>query len=245
MNNATVFNKVLNPRRNTVVQLARQVAGLFLPDLCAGCDRPLMRHEMSLCQACLDDLPLTRAMNDPDNSVASLFKGRVQLEAAGALLRFDRAGKVQRILHRLKYRSDEGAGLALGRLMGRELKACDRFATVDTVMAVPLHASKERARGFNQSQVLVNGILEEWPLRKAHHALMRVARTPSQTRKGRLDRWRNVKEAFQLEGAEDLRGAHVLVVDDVVTTGATLESCVRVLQTVPHVRVSVCAAACA
>lgn len=184
-------------------------------------------------------------MNDPYNSVASLFKGRIQLEAAGALLRFDRAGKVQRILHRLKYQADEGAGLALGRLLGKELKCCDRFSSVTTVMAVPLHASKERARGFNQSQVIVTGLLEEWPLRKARHALMRVTRTPSQTRKGRLDRWRNVKEAFQLEGAEELRGAHVLLVDDVVTTGATLESCVRVLQTIPDLRVSVCAAACA
>ena len=184
-------------------------------------------------------------MNDPDNAVSSLFKGRVPLTAAGALLRFDRSGKVQRILHHLKYKGDEGAGLALGRLMGQELKKSDRFAGVDTLMAVPLHASKERARGFNQSQVIVNGILEEWPLRIVHQELMRVTRTPSQTHKGRLDRWQNVKEAFQLAGAETLMGAHVLLVDDVVTTGATLESCVRTLLGVPEVRVSVCAAACA
>lgn len=221
------------------------MGGLFLPDLCAGCDRPLMRREMGLCGVCASDLPLTRAWDDPDNSVASLFKGRVLLEHAAALMRFDRHGRVQHILHRLKYQGDTNAGLALGRLMGDTLKGSERFRTIDTVMAVPLHPGKERARGFNQAQVIVDGIVEQHPLRTVKKELLRVVKTPSQTRKGRVERWHNVKEAFQLAGTEALAGAHLLLVDDVVTTGATLESCVHTLSAVPGIKLSVFTVACA
>lgn len=243
--NDTVFNKVLNPALSAAGRMWWQVSGLFLPDLCAGCERPLLRHEQSLCRHCLNDLPLTHSIDDPHNRVASLFKGRVELEAAGALLGFDRDGKVQRILHRLKYKGDTGAGLALGRLMGQALKQSEAFSKVDTVMAVPLHRNKVRMRGFNQSQLLVDGLREEWPIRATGHELMRVTRTPSQTRKSRLERWRNVKDAFELAQPGALVGAHLLLVDDVVTTGATLESCIHVLSAVPGIRLSVFAAACA
>ena len=204
-----------------------------------------MRHELGLCAHCLDDLPLTHALEDPRNSVAALFMGRVLLENAAALMRFDRAGRVQRILHRLKYQGDTHAGMALGRLMGTALKESARFRGVDTVMAVPLHASKERVRGFNQAQVIVDGLVEAFPLRTVKKELLRVVKTPTQTHKGRLQRWQNVKEAFQLAHPEALAGAHLLLVDDVVTTGATLEGCIKALSVVPDLRLSVLAVACA
>ena len=191
------------------------------------------------------ELPLTRFHDDPHNRVEQLFKGRVQLVAASALLHFNAKGRVQHILHRIKYKHDRDAGVFLGALMGEALKNSERFATVDTLLAVPLHKKKERSRGFNQSQLLVEGIQQVWELDSAGRELMRVVRTPSQTKRGRLDRWLNVKEAFHLPDPEALRGKHVLIVDDVVTTGATIEGCVKALEAVPDLRISLFTAACA
>lgn len=126
-----------------------------------------------------------------------------------------------------------------------ELMTSARFDTVDLLMAVPLHPRKERQRGYNQSQVLVEGMRQAWPLATADRSLMRIVRTTTQTRKGRLDRWRNVKEAFEVGDPGALAGRHVLLVDDVVTTGATLEGCIAALSAVPDLRISVCTVACA
>lgn len=204
-----------------------------------------MRLEEFLCARCELELPRTRFHDDPDNRVEQLFKGKLRLHAASALLHFSATGRVQQILHRIKYQHDRDGGVALGKAMGAELKTCSRFATVDTLMAVPLHRNKERVRGYNQSELLVEGIQQEWPLPSAGRELMRVVRTPSQTKRGRLDRWLNVKEAFHLPDPEALKGKHILLVDDVVTTGATIEGCAKALEKVPDLRISLFTAACA
>jgi predicted amidophosphoribosyltransferase len=129
--------------------------------------------------------------------------------------------------------------------MAREAMGSRRFSDVDTVIAVPLHSSKLRQRGFNQAQVLVDGMREVWPLMDPGRELLRVVSTRTQTKKGRLERWANVKQAFQLEHTEALRGRHVLLVDDVVTTGATIEACALALAPVPGLRISVFTGACA
>lgn len=204
-----------------------------------------MHFESCLCLGCTEDLPLTRFHDDPDNRVEQLFKGKVEMEAASAYLFFTRDGMVQHMLHRLKYHSDRHVGLYLGRMMAEDLMRSPRFATVDCFLPVPLHPRKEFMRGYNQSQVLVDGMQQRWPLPCIGKDLVRVVRTPSQTRRSRLDRWRNVKEAFHLPDPEKLQGKHVLIVDDVVTTGATLEGCMKALSAVPNVRTSVYTVACA
>ncbi|HEY0979195.1 MAG TPA: phosphoribosyltransferase family protein [Flavobacteriales bacterium] len=226
-------------------EVFKDVVGLFLPRLCGGCDRPLMRAEAALCLACAMDLPRNRFHDDPMNPVERLFHGRLSLEAASAFLRFEPRGMVQRLLHRLKYNGDEAIGHELGRRMGDELQRSMRFASVDAALAVPLHPRKERQRGYNQSQVLVDGITEVSPIRSLHRELVRGRHTASQTRRGRMDRWTNVQEAFTLRDPGALQGLHVLIVDDVVTTGATIESCAQLLAQVPGVRISVftCASA--
>lgn len=241
------------PIFNTSMRKAATVAGLWLGDLwslvvprrCCGCDTALLSHEESLCDGCLEELPRTRFNDDPMNAVERLFHGKVPLTAAGALLRFGAHGMVQRILHHIKYAQDLEAAALLGRLMGEELKQCTRFAGIDSVIAVPLHPRKERKRGYNQSRLLADGILEALPLEPLHHALQRVERTSTQTRKGRLARWSNVKEAFEAADTEALRGRHVLLVDDVVTTGATAEACAAAIIAAPGARVSLFTAACA
>ena len=240
----TVFNKVLNPmrpRRNALYDLA----GLFLPRRCAGCDTALMRHERSICLGCATELPFTRFHDDPDNAVEQVFKGRLRLQAASALLKFSRDGIVQHMLHRLKYKGDRDVGMELGAWMAREAMGCSRFADVDMAIAVPLHAAKLRQRGFNQAQVLVDGLREVWPLKDPGRELLRIVSTRTQTKKGRLERWANVKQAFQVAHPEVLRDAHVLLVDDVVTTGATIEACALALAPVPGIRLSVFTCACA
>lgn len=204
-----------------------------------------MRFEEGLCSHCLQDLPRTRFHDDPENPVEKLFWGKVRLEAASAFLLFASRGKVQAMLHQLKYRGDREIGMLLGRLMAEDLMDSQRFSTVDAFLPVPLHPRKERTRGFNQSQVLVEGMREAWPKPIIGKELMRVVKTPSQTRRGRLDRWLNVKEAFQIPDPEALRDRHVLIVDDVVTTGATVEGCVKALSVVPGIRISLYTAACA
>jgi len=221
------------------------LVGLFFPRRCSGCDEPLLKFETGICLGCLMDLPLTRFHNDPKNQVARLFWGKVELEAASSLLYFNRHGKVQRMLHRLKYKHDMEVADLLGRLMARELMACPRFQDVDALLAIPLHPGKERKRGYNQSQLLVDGIRTEWPKDSVEGSLRRVQYTTSQTRKGRMDRWSNVKEAFHLPDPMALKDRHVLLVDDVVTTGATIEGCVKALSQVPGIRVSLFTVACA
>ncbi len=225
--------------------LWHDVAGLFLPRRCAGCDQGLMRLERAICSDCVADLPRLYAHDDPDNRVEQVFRGRVPLYAASAFLQFNKGGKVQHMLHNLKYRADMDVGLELGRLMAMEVRRSPRFSDVDVLLAVPLHRKKLRQRGYNQAQVLVDGMGEAWPLRKLDAGLLRVEHSGSQTKRGRLARWRNVKAAFHLADPEALRGAHVLLVDDVVTTGATLESCAKALAVVPDIRISVLACACA
>lgn len=174
-----------------------------------------------------------------------VFWGRVPLASATAFLRFDSKGSVQHMLHVLKYKNDLAVGQELGERFGRELARSQRFATVEALIAVPLHPRKEHARGFNQSRVIADGIRESWPIGEAHHALQRVVDTPSQTKRGRPQRWQNVAEAFTVADPKAVAGRHLLLVDDVVTTGATLEACARVLLEIPGIRVSICALACA
>lgn len=221
------------------------LVGLFMPRCCSACDRPLMHFETCICTQCEQDLPRMRTHEDPENTVEQLFRGRLLLQAAGAFLQFNKEGMVQHMLHRLKYRGDKDVGLELGRRMAKEVMFSSRFADVQVLMAVPLHHRKEIQRGYNQSQLLVDGMLQEWPLKDGGHSLRRVVHTSSQTKRGRLSRWSNVKEAFLLEDPDSFRSAHILLVDDVVTTGATLEGCAKALAMVPDVRISVLTCACA
>jgi ComF family protein len=217
----------------------RHVAGLFLPRRCAACDQALMSFEQAICLQCTSELPQTHFHDDALNAVERLFHGKQNLHAASALLRFNASGMVQRMLHRLKYRGDMEVGLELGRRMAQAAMSSRRFADVDVLVAVPLHPRKERQRGYNQSQVLVDGMREVWPTRTSGAGLLRVTSTKSQTKRGRVERWKNVEHAFDIGDQATLEHAHVLLVDDVITTGATIEACATALSSVPGIRISV------
>jgi ComF family protein len=186
-----------------------------------------------------------RGEDDPENQVEKLFWGKVNLHASAAMLHFSKGGKVQRMLHRIKYRGDHPLAHYLGERMAIRLSKSDRFAEFDMVIPVPLHPHKERARGFNQSALLAAAIAEKSNRSWSSEYLVRTVRTSTQTNKDRMERWDNVRSVFQVRNARQLDNKRVLLIDDVITTGATLEGCVRALQNASDVKISVYTAAVA
>lgn len=218
---------------------------LWFPCRCTCCGDLLRGGENTLCTYCLLRLPYTDHFTDRDNQVMGALKGRVQVEFAAALFRFSKAGGMQRLLHGLKYKGQKEAGLFLGREMGKAVSSCPFLTEVHGLVPVPLHPRKLRKRGYNQSEVLTRGMQATLGCKVEKDLLERIVQTGSQTRKSRYDRWVNVAESYRVKKPEEVIGRHWLLVDDVVTSGATIEACGRALLAYEGVRVSVVAAACA
>lgn len=216
---------------------------LFFPLLCAGCNTPLVRGEDVLCLGCLADLPKTHFASYTANPVAEIFIGRANIVYGNAFCHFDKGGKVQYLLHRLKYRGRKEIGYRLGFLFGSELVRTIEFSEIDAILPVPLHKKKQRKRGYNQSIEICRGISEAMNKPMITENLVRKKHTSSQTSKGRFDRWQNVSGIFDVKNSNSLKGKHLLLVDDVITTGATLESCCEELLKISGVKVSVAALA--
>lgn len=177
---------------------------------------------------CEKHLPKTGFDIWPGNPVEKVFWGRIKLTGASALYFFDKGEKVQRLMHGLKYKGRKDVGLWLGKQLGLSLLKSGRFKQIDYVVPIPLHPKKEYQRGFNQSEVIGQGIEEStgWILSKL---LERTEYTESQTRKTKYQRWENVSGKFRINKSSNISGHHILLIDDIVTTGATLEASARVL----------------
>jgi len=212
---------------------------LFYPRLCAGCQTSLVRGENVICLDCLADLPKTGFERINDNPVAQLFWGRAEIKVATAFCSFDKGGIMQHLLHRLKYKGSAEIGEKLGTLFGNDLSQCACFREIELLIPVPLHPKKERKRGYNQSAVIGKGMSAAMGRPLMQDNLLRNHYSDTQTNKGRFERWENVKELFSVRKPELLEGKHLLLIDDVVTTGSTLEACAQALLKVPGTRVSV------
>ncbi len=217
---------------------------LFYPNLCACCSTGLKHGEQYLCSHCLYDLPVTDFYKTKDNPVEQIFWGRVMIEQAMAYLFFKKGNKVQGLLHQIKYRGEKEMGKFLGTQMGNCLRNTN-FANVDAVVPVPLHPDKMRKRTYNQSEWIAAGIGESLGKDLNTNTLIRCSRATSQTRKKRYERWESVDTGFDLADPDKFCGKHVLLVDDVVTTGATLEACVWAIQKSAGAKVSIAALAVA
>jgi ComF family protein len=216
---------------------------LFFPLLCAGCNIPLVKGEDVLCLGCLADLPKTHFGSFTTNPVADIFIGRSNIVYGSSFCQFDKGGKVQHLLHQLKYRGKKEIGYRLGFLFGSELIQSIEFLEIDAIIPVPLHKKKQRKRGYNQSVEICRGISEAMNKPLITDNLIRKKHTCSQTSKGRFDRWENVSGIFHVKNSASLEGKHLLLVDDVITTGATLESCCEELLKISGVKVSLAALA--
>ncbi|MBA3827818.1 MAG: ComF family protein [Taibaiella sp.] len=222
----------------------KSLINLFYPTLCEGCGKPV-GDSIVLCIGCSAELPLTGFATIPDNETAMRFAGRVHLANAMSLAWFTNDGLMQHLLHGLKYTGKKKNGLHIGRLIGDALNEAGWADDIEALIPVPLHQRKEALRGYNQSLVLCKGIAEITGLQIHSDALCRVKYTESQTHMTREERIMNMEAAFKVVQPEKIIGKHILLVDDVVTTGATLEACALALLSVAGVQVSIATAAIA
>ncbi len=216
---------------------------LAFPFSCFGCGNSLDEDELLICNECQTSLPLARYWEYDDNEVAKLFWRRISLESATSLMYFIKDGLVQELLHQHKYNGKKEVGSILGALLGEKLKD-SHFSNVDVVVHVPLHASRLKSRGFNQCDLIASGIAAAMDKSNNNRIVTRLRANETQTKKVRYERWINVRELFRVEEPQFVMGKHVLLVDDVVTTDATLEACADALLQVPDTKVSVATLAC-
>ncbi len=211
---------------------------LFYPRLCAGCGTSLVIGENVLCLNCLADLPRTGFHHIKENPVYQIFTGRASIELATSFCRFDKGGRLQHLLHALKYQGNREVGQKMGVLLGVELSHELDYQLIDAIIPVPLHPKKEKKRGFNQSTEICTGLAKSMNKPLILGNLIRDLHTESQTFKGRFERWENVCGIFSVRNPSVLMGKHLLLVDDVITTGATLEACCLPLLQIEGTKVS-------
>ncbi len=216
---------------------------LIFPHICVSCGKSLYKNEHSICTYCAYYLPKTNFHLENDNPIAKIFWGRVPVFSAAAYYGFNKGGKVQHLIHQLKYKGQKHIGVSVGKLYGYELKYCEDFNSVDTIIPVPLHPKRQRKRGYNQSDCFAEGLAESMNVEADYKTLYRAVESETQTKKSRFNRWQNVESIFQLRNPEKIEGKHILLVDDVITTGATLEACANTLLQVSGVKVSIVAMA--
>lgn len=212
--------------------------GLFFPKICDGCGELLLRNETILCTRCLTGLPKTNFHKYHDNPVIENFWGKLNVESATSFLYYAKAGKVQQMIHNFKYHKRLEVGRTLARMFAADLLESPFFSKVQAIIPVPLHWTKLKTRGFNQSEIIAIAMAEKMHIGVETGVLFRKFATETQTKKSRIKRAENVSGKFELKNQERIAGKHVLLVDDVITTGSTMESCASLLQQVPEVRIS-------
>lgn len=227
------------------MKLFKSLINLLFPRTCAACGNLLLEGEDTVCTTCRFLLPKTGYGNFPDNPLAQMFYGQMPFNAVMAEFFFSKTGKVQHLVHGLKYHHCRENGIFLGREIGKSLLKAADYQGINFIIPIPLHPKKEKIRGYNQSHVIAEGISQIMNIPIAENCLVRSVFTDTQTRKTRDERYENVKDIFALKNPEKLKGKHVLLVDDVLTTGATLMSAGKALTQVKGIKISVATVACA
>ena len=225
--------------------MLRDFLHLAYPHLCCACNKPLYKYEKLICTYCKYHLPKTNFHFEDDNPVIRQFWGKANVFSATAFYYFSKGGRVQQLLHNLKYNGKKEVGIEVGKMFGKELKESPLYNTVNCVIPVPLHLSKKKKRGYNQSDFIADGIAEGMGIPSEKEVLIRATATSTQTKKSAFERWLNVESIFKLKNENQISGKHILLVDDVITTGSTFESCAAALLSVPGTRVSIAAIAVA
>jgi len=217
----------------------QDLINLFYPSICQICGSELYINQKILCTSCVNELPITNFHLDNDNAVEKVFYGRIPIEHATSLLLFKKKGGVQKLIHNLKYRGHQEIGSYLGSWLGEELAKTPSYQAIDMVIPVPLHKKKLRKRGFNQVEGFGRQIALSLNVPYIDDVLQKTSYSTTQTLKSRLARWGNIEESFVLLNSEKIKNKHLLLVDDLITTGATLEACADVLLEVENVKISI------
>jgi ComF family protein len=211
---------------------------LFFPRTCLLCQNALLDLEHHVCIACTHELPYTDFCNAADNALEKTFYGRVPLHVGTALCYFHKYGRSQRLIHQLKYRGKQQLGTWSGKYLGSLIAASNRIDPIHGVVPVPLHPKKLKQRGYNQTTQFGRQIAAELKTPFLPHLLKRVQYVSTLSKRSRSDRWENVREQFILNNNHSLKNCHLLLVDDVVTTGATVEACYHALKAIPQLKLS-------
>ncbi|MCK5857226.1 MAG: ComF family protein [Bacteroidales bacterium] len=218
---------------------------LFYPRLCMACGRSLLKHEHVICSYCTVQLPKTNFHKITDNPIETVFWGRADIKAATAYYKYTKDGKVQHLIHQFKYKGFREIGVYIGALLGKLLQESNRFTDIDIIIPVPLHKSKLRKRGFNQSELFARGLEKTMKAVVIDDNLYRKIASSTQTKKSRWERYKNVNDIFGIRDASLFENKKLLLVDDVITTGSTIEACASILNQIEGVEVSVVAMASA
>jgi ComF family protein len=227
------------------LRVIKEFISIVYPNICSACDRPLSGGELAVCSKCRSELPRTGYHLMPENPVTLLFAGKSHIGQATSLLFFRKGGHIQQMLHKLKYEGRSDVGYALGLMLAEELRHAPDFGDVDLIAPVPLHPRKLHLRGFNQAALIAEGMAVGLHKTHARHLLRRTRHVASQTRKNVWERFKNVAEIFEVSEPNTVRGKKILLVDDVITTGATLSQCANAVLAIPDTQVSVASAAIA
>jgi len=214
---------------------------LFYPHTCTGCGSDVLAEDNLLCARCFVDLPVTNYAAHANNPVEKIFWGRIPLVAAHSEYYFAKESLIQHLVHQLKYKGNKEIGFFLGELMAKSLLKSQRFNTIDGLVPLPLFPDRERKRGYNQAAIICDGMSEVMNVPVLNNVLIRQRFTETQTRKHRTERWENVDGSFGVANEKLIKGKHLLLVDDVVTTGATFEASGKTVLQIEGVQLSIAA----
>lgn len=223
-------------RRN---ELLNSLMYLFYPNICVVCGGELLPGEEGACLQCLYKLPKTHNFKEPDNDAEKLMAGRIPFERIASYCVYTKGGTLPPLIYHLKYRHNQRIGLLLGRIFGKDLIGSDFLDSIDLIVPVPLHPKKEKERGYNQAEIIAKGLSETTGLPVSTGNLVRVVYNPTQTKRSKTQRWENVKDIFRVADPTLFEQKHLLLVDDVITTGSTLEACGVALQECNGVKISI------
>ncbi|TJY38037.1 ComF family protein [Pontimicrobium aquaticum] len=218
--------------------MVKNLLNLFFPKVCYACNNLLVDKETYVCTDCRHNLPVTNYHFNNDDTVKKVLYGRVKLEHATALLRFHKKGMVQQLMHGLKYRGYQDIGEFLGKWLGHELKNIEAYKNIDAIVPVPLHKKKLKKRGYNQVEKFGKEIANALDIPYIDTVLKKTTATQTQVFKKRIARWGNDNEVFSSAKLDVLANKHILLVDDIITTGATVEACANELLKANNVKLS-------
>lgn len=216
-------------RNSKAAEFFRDFVSLFFPGYCLGCGGPIVKGEPIICTTCLLEMPQNEYHNEIENPLQQRLSLRFPVRYAIALLKFSKNGRVQHLLHELKYKHHPEIGIVFGRICAEKLRESNRHNGIDIIIPVPLHPSRKRKRGYNQSAKFAAGISEGLNIPYSDELLVRRLKTDTQTLKTKLNRWENMNGVFGVKTSTGLKGSRILLVDDVITTGSTLEACSEIL----------------
>ncbi len=225
------------------MNIIKEIFNIFYPEICVCCKNQLTTNEKTICITCRHDLPVTNFTDEKDNLVEKIFYGRVPIQEATSLFYFLKKGKVQQLIHELKYNKQQQVGTFIGEWLSEEILESERFKTIDCIIPVPLHKKKQKQRGYNQVITFGQSLSQKLNIPFYENVLTKTTSTTTQTKKLRFDRWKNAEHLFKIENIELIENKHVLIIDDIITTGATLEACILSIKNAKNITISIAAMA--